>query len=113
MILRQSQKKKGLEDYEKEAMAILLKRPASAKMSAPRTSMKRPAAKPASGENKGSSTSKSSASKKKILGCLRCRGSAAGCETCRNPTFKGQRFHGRADYLNWKKDQAKRGKIYK
>ena len=105
--------KKGLEDYEKEAMAILLKRPASAKMSAPRTSMKRPAAKPASGENKGSSTSKSSASKKKILGCLRCRGSAAGCETCRNPTFKGQRFHGRADYLNWKKDQAKRGKIYK
>ena len=44
------------------------------------TSMKRPAAKPASGENKGSSTSKSSVSKKKMLGCIRCRGSAAGCE---------------------------------
>lgn len=105
--------KKGLENYEKEAMEILLKRPASAKMSAPQTSMKRPAAKPASGENKGSSTSKSSVSKKKMLGCIRCRGSAAGCEKCRNPTFKGQRFNGRADYLKWKKDLAKKGKIYK
>ena len=97
---KETKEKKSLEDYEMEAMEMLLKRPAAAHM-------KKPA--------KSSSNSSSTVPKLKrtVFGCLRCRGTPAGCDTCRSESFNGQRFEGRADYLKFVKAQAAKGKVYK
>ncbi len=41
---------------------------------------------------KGKAKSKAS-SRSLLLGCGKCRGSKSGCEQCRNPAFRGRRFH--------------------
>ena len=49
-----------------------------------------------------------------VLGCFRCRGNPLGCDSCKDPSFGGRRFQGRADYLRYVAEQkARHGKIYK
>ena len=98
----------------------VMKRPAAAptkvQKSAPKVKAKQ------APKAKASQTSKAKAKANKLdytkkeapLGCIRCRGASKGCDTCRNPGFKGQRFSGRADYNQWVASQKTlKGKVYK
>ena len=101
-----AKEEKSLEDYENEAMEMLMKRPAIALFD---TVLKKPAAKNSS----PSSSSKVPKLERTIFGCLRCRGNPLGCETCRSETFGGKRFEGRSAYNAFVKAQAAKGKVYK
>ena len=94
--------KPGLEDFEQMAHDAL-----SSKKT--RKVMKRPAASSAScsnGQEKKKTVKKDNASTSKVFGCCRCRGNPKGCEKCRSPGFKGQRFNGRHE---WNDMAAKKG----
>ena len=102
---------KSLEDYEKAAMEKIAKRKANALDSV----MKKPASKKHAAETKAAPKPKvtkdhkahaqkkhvTPAFLKKIYGCIRCRGSVAGCEKCWSPYFAGKRFSSRAEYNKW------------
>ena len=99
---------KGLEEYEAEAKQMLSKKKAKELDAA----MKRPASKKAQGKAKPKpkATLKKHTEKTKhvtpaflkgIFGCVRCRGSVNGCDTCKCPYFSGLRFSSREEYNKW------------
>ena len=111
-------KGKSLEEFEQEAMQSLTKRKAKELVD---VAMKKPAAckqkakakakakTNASGQQVSIGNS-SSAFKKGIYGCIRCRGNMAGCSTCHNPLFSGKRFSSRAEWTKWYQAKTKEGK---
>ena len=110
-------KGKSLEEYEQEAMQsltkrkakemdVVMKKPAACKQKA---KAKAKAKTNASGQQSSNANS-STAFKKGIYGCIRCRGSMAGCSTCHNPLFGGKRFSSRAEWAKWSQAKTKGGK---
>ena len=112
---------KSLEDYEQEAKDRITKKTAK-EMDAKMPVLKRPSSKKAAkAEPKGKVTQSKKVSMKGqgkqnvtpaflkgIYGCIRCRGTTKGCDTCRSPQFGGLRFSSREEYNKWyqKKQQG-------
>ena len=99
-----------LEDFEQQAMEALNGRTAS-KKNVKGKGLKRPAA--AMSTDKKTVCAATVAPQKTatkpvatVWGCKRCRGNPKGCEKCRSPSFKGQRFNGRHE---WNEAAAQNG----
>ena len=98
---------KSLEDYELDAYkkleskkgCKLLKRPASKSQPA-----KKAKAKPTCAKKQSAS---SGWPEKVVYGCIRCRGSCNGCDTCRKPRFRGLKLPGRAAWVQWARENGK------
>ena len=77
----------------------LLKRPASKSQPA-----KKAKAKPTCAKKQSAS---SGWPEKVVYGCIRCRGSSNGCDTCRKPRFRGLKLPGRAAWVQWARENGK------
>ena len=106
-------KAKSLQDFEEEAMNMLLKKPAIENKKVPASVLKKPASKNTPTKEGKGTTKKDLKLKRTVFGCLRCRGAPGGCDVCRSETFNGKRFEGRDDYNKFVKAQAAKGKVYK
>ena len=100
---------KSLEDYEKEALAVITKR--KAEQLDARVPMKRPAACKSKTTGKASASQDAKQNGNKAGpgngGCKRCRGQRHGCDQCQQATFNGQRFLNRAEWEKWHNDYLK------
>jgi hypothetical protein len=94
---------KTLDQWNQQAFNAMLekqqaqkmKRPAAAKAAKTAKVAKTAKAKGANKEKKPKAKAKATSKGQGPYGCIRCRGNLKGCATCRKPSFKGLKVHGR------------------
>ena len=94
---------KTLDQWNQQAFNAMLekqqaqkmKRPAAAKAAKTAKVAKTDKAKGANKEKKPKAKAKATSKGQGPYGCIRCRGNLKGCATCRKPSFKGLKVHGR------------------
>lgn len=88
----------SLEAFEDKAMEMIAAKKESKSTS--KACFKRPAAGPKKKVKKTTPV--------EVFGCLRCRGNVRGCDTCKNPNFKGRRFSSRHEWNEFMESKNKR-----